>query len=232
MSLIKFQDNSNMIISGCSSCGKTTFVKKLILGSEDMYVTPPSKVLFIYSHWQPMYDELERAIHNIEFVNTLPNEPELREKFAHVKHGLLIADDKLTEINKSDFGSNLFTRLSHHLNISTVLLLQNATLKGKAASDISKSCHYNVLMRSPRDCNFIRSLGTALRDYKNLQSAYSDATQKPYSYLIVSTHPKSDANLRYYTQIFPEDPHAIIYLDKAQASNKFSLGSGSNMNGS
>ena len=153
------------------------------------------------------------AVNAIEFLEKLPTEEELAKKVSGHTHSILVADDKLAEINNSDYASELFTRLSHHLGISTVLLLQNATLQGKGSSDIAKNCHYNVLMRSARDRNFIKSLGVCLNDYRNLMFAYNDATKDPWSYLVVDTHPRSNPELRYYSHIFPDDREMIAYLE-------------------
>jgi len=211
---MKFQDNCNIIISGCAMSGKTHFTANVLRHASDMFITPPGKMIYIYSHWQPIYDQLEKECANIEFMKHIPDESDLTAMTDGFKHSLLIADDKLAELNAGKETSALFTRLSHHLGMSTILLLQNATLSGKSSSDITKNCHYNVLMKSGRDRHFVRSLGVAIADYKNLMYAYDDATKKPHSYLVLNTHPKSTSDLRYYSQIFPADEEAIVYLDR------------------
>ena len=186
---------------------------RLIKHAANMFITPPSKVIYVYKHWQPLYEDLRRKVNGIEFLEKLPTEEELSRMVKDHKHTILVADDKMTDISSDNYGSELFTRLSHHLGISTMLLLQNATLQGKGASDIAKNCHYNVLMRSARDRNFIKSLGVCLNDYRNLMHSYNDATKEPWSYLVVDTHPRSNPELRYYSQIFPDDREMIAYLE-------------------
>ena len=210
---MKFQDYSNIIVSGCSNSGKTTFAHRLIKHARHMFITPPSKVIYIYKHWQPLYDDLRLKVKGIDFLEKLPTEEELSSMVRGHEHSILVADDKMSEINNNNHAGDLFTRLSHHLGISTVLLLQNATLQGKASSDVAKNCHYNVLMRSARDRNFIKSLGICLNDYRNLMYAYNDATKEPWSYLVVDTHPRSNPELRYYSHIFPDDRELIAYLE-------------------
>lgn len=211
---MKFQDDSNIIISGSSGSGKTVFTHRLLKHAQHMFETPPSKIIYVYHHWQELYDDLQQKMQGIEFLDKLPSEDELTKMVKKHKHSVLVADDKMTDINKSDYGSDLFTRLSHHLGITTILLLQNGTLHGKAASDIAKNCHYNILMRSARDRNFIKTLGVCLNDYRNLMYAYNDSTKKPWSYLVVNTHPRSNPQNRYYSQIFPDDREVIMYLDE------------------
>lgn len=216
---MKFEDYSNIIVSGCSNSGKSTWVHRLIKHAKDMFITPPSKVIYAYKHWQPLYDDLKRHVRGLEFTDKLPSEDELKKMVKTHKHTILVADDMMNEINADNYGSELFTRLSHHLGLSTILLLQNATLHGKGASDIAKNCHYNILMRSARDRNFIKTLGICLNDYRNLMHAYNDITKKPWSYLVVNTHPRSNPENRYYSQIFPDDEEVVMYLEPDTKQN-------------
>ena len=210
---MKFEDFSNIIVSGCSNSGKSSWVHRLIKHASKMFVTPPSKVIYVYKHWQSLYDDLKQNATGVEFRDKLPTEDELKSLLEKHKHCVLVADDMMQEINADKYGSELFTRLSHHLGMSTILLLQNGTLHGKGAGDIAKNCHYNILMRSARDRNFIRTLGVCLNDYRNLMHAYNDATKDPWSYLVVNTHPRSNPDNRYYTQIFPDDKEMVMYLE-------------------
>lgn len=213
--MIPFQDNSNIIISGCSGSGKTHFVSKMIKHSEDIFVTPPSSIIFIYKHWQKLYQEIENLARNIIFLDSLPNEEELKRLIDGEIHSLLICDDMINEIGSNPFICDVFTRLSHHLGTSTILLLQNLSLPSKYQSTLSKNAHVSILMKSPREAFSIRSLGTQLGDYKNLSLAYKDATKFPYSYLVCDTHPKANQDYKYRTNIFPDEGEegTIVYKD-------------------
>ena len=61
------------------------------------------------------------------------------------------SDDKMDEIAKHPFYSELFVRIGHHYKISSVLLLQNNCASSKYTSTINKNCHYTILTRSPRN---------------------------------------------------------------------------------
>ena len=119
---MKFQDYSNIIVSGCSNSGKSTFAHRLIKHARDMFITPPSKVIYVYKHWQPLYDDLRLKVKGIDFLEKLPSEEELTNMVRGHNHSVLVADDKMADINNSNHAGDLFTRLSHHLGISTVLL--------------------------------------------------------------------------------------------------------------
>lgn len=213
--MLPFQDNSNIIISGCSGSGKTVFVSRLIKHHQKMFYTPPELIIYIYKHWQPLYSEIEKQHSKVIFNSNLPSEEELKDMVKDRNHSLLICDDMMSEIGSSEFVRDVFTRLSHHLKVSTILLLQNATSPGKYNATLCRNAHVSVLMKSPREAYTIRALGTQLGDYKNLFSAYKDATQKPFSYLVCDTHPNALAKFKYRTNIFPDDKDGVIaYINR------------------
>ena len=56
-----FQHPFTMSVSGPTSCGKTTFVKKLLLNN---LIQPlPTRIIWLYRRWQPLYDDVKRAIY-------------------------------------------------------------------------------------------------------------------------------------------------------------------------
>jgi len=208
---MKFVDNSNILVSGSSSSGKTTLIQRLLQHSDSMFETPPSLVLFVYNTWHDIYDQVQKKMKNIVFMEQLPNEDELVELTSEHKHSLFVADDKMDELLNNKFGSDLFTRNSHHYGITTILVMQNCSAPGKYKANILKNTHYSILLRSPRDFNSVRSLGIQIGDFKNLVQCYEDATTQRWGYLCCDTHPISDPQFRYRTEIFPDDEMSIVY---------------------
>ena len=180
-----------------------------------MFHTPPNLIIYIYKHWQPLYSEIEKLLPNVSFQSNIPSEEELKQMVSNRDHSLLICDDMMSEIGSSDFIRDVFTRLSHHLKVSTILLLQNATAPGKYNSTLCRNAHVSVLMKSPREAYTIRALGMQLGDYKNLLAAYRDATQEPFSYLVCDTHPNAPPTYKYRTKIFPDDNDGVVtYINR------------------
>ena len=208
--MVPFQDSSNIIISGCSGSGKTHFVSRLIKYSQSLFTNNPQKIIYVYKHWQPLYSKLSKEQEHMLFMDSLPSEDELKALVKGCKHSLLVCDDMIREIGSNGFICDVFTRLSHHLNLSTILLVQNLSLPGKYNSTLCRNAHVSVLMKSAREAYGIRTLGVQLNDYHNLLAAYKDATQEPYSYLVCDTHPNSNPNFKYRTQIFPNDKYCVI----------------------
>ena len=209
---LKFRDCTNFLISGCTQSGKSTFVKRLLTHSKELFITNPEICLFSYSHWQPAYNELQQQWGDkIVFMEDLPKEEYLRDTMKDYKHGIFVADDKATQIPESAFFMDLLTRYGHHFNLSNVMLVQDPSLNGKMKSVLSKNFHVNVLMKSPRDRNYVRNLAIMLNDYKCLTQAYDDATKEKYGYLVIDLHPQAEDRLKYRSFIFPDDQHTVVY---------------------
>ena len=62
-----FQHLFTMSVSGPTSGGKTTFVKKLLLNN---LIQPlPTRIIWLYRRWQPLYDDVKRAVYPpVEFI--------------------------------------------------------------------------------------------------------------------------------------------------------------------
>jgi predicted GTPase len=77
VSRLQLEDHSNIVIQGCSGSGKSELCAR-ILQSDDIFVTPPSLIIFCYKTWQRIYTTLEQNLSNIIFLPSLPTESELK----------------------------------------------------------------------------------------------------------------------------------------------------------
>ena len=214
---MRFYNFSNICISGASGAGKSKLMQKIIVNRDQMFFTFPTRIIIVYSNWQEIYEELERSIPDIIFMQNFPSETELDDLVKDHEHSIFIADDKGIDAAASPFIAHLFSRLSHHKRITSILLLQNSNLKGKYAGDILRNCQYNILMRGGKEAHSIRALGIQLCDYANLISAFRQATEKDlYSYLCVNTHSKVNGDFgRYYTNILQQgEGEVTLFLPK------------------
>jgi len=193
------------LIAGPTSCGKTRFVFRLIENAHIMIDPPPRRVIYCYGEYQQLFN----GYPHIEFRRGLPD----AEDFDGREPVLLILDDLMSETDESV--ANLFTKGSHHRNVSVVFLVQNMFHKNKYIRTISLNTHYMVLFKNPRDAGQFSSLARQM--YPNRSAfaveAYKDATREPYSYLFVDLRPTQDEDLRLRTNIFPGDTH-YVYVAK------------------
>ena len=91
------------------------------------------------------------AMPHIEFVKGIPTALEQDFYFDVNKRNLILFDDQMIGASKDKRVVNLFTRGSHHRNLSVTYIVQNLFHQGKGSSSISLNSHYLVLFKNPRD---------------------------------------------------------------------------------
>ena len=208
MALIPLKSASNIIIAGPSQSGKTELVYKLINNSNDLFENPFSKVYYFYDVWQKGFNNMNNEM---EIIQGLPDESFLRE-LDPTLHKLLVLDDQQLNALNSSIIAEIFTKYSHHKNLSVILILQNLFHQGKYSRDISLNTHYFILFKNPRDINQIQVLGRQLGMTNHLVKAYTKATKDSYSYLMIDLSPHSNSEYITRTHIFPGE-HPTIYKE-------------------
>ena len=144
----RFMHPFTAIIAGPSQSGKSMFCMRLISNARECIAPPPERIVYCYSVYQPLFDQYP----NVEFVEGLPD----LNMFDGVKRTLLIIDDLMQETNETV--SKLFTRVSHHKNVSVVYLTQNLFNNNKHNRTISLNAHYMILFKNVRDATQVHCL--------------------------------------------------------------------------
>ena len=186
-SKIIFNAPFTMTVAGPSRSGKTTWVGKL-LKNRFMQIKPtPSRIIYCYTHWQPMYDELKRLIPEIEWGDGFPTE----ETFLTFSNSLVILDDMMDGIVNDSKMIKVFTEGSHHQNISVIFMTQNIFHRGKTDRTMSLSTQYMVLFKNPRDRQQIKTLARQMypQEWMTFLEKFRKETDKPYGKLILDLRP-------------------------------------------
>jgi len=131
------------LVAGPTGCGKTRFVCKLIENARAMIDPPPRRVVYCYGEYQQLFRKYPR----VTFYQGLPN----ADDFDCRELVLLVVDDLMNETD--DSVADLFTKASHHCNISVAFFVQNLFYKNKHIRTISLNAHYMVLFKNPRDAS-------------------------------------------------------------------------------
>ena len=157
----------------------------------------------------PGIRKVSKIMLNSEFKKGLDEIDDLN----NFQENLLIFDDLMNECQNDKDILHLFTRGSHHKNISTILLTQNLFNNGKYSRTMSLNCHYLIIFNNPRDKSQISYLSQEMfpLNSKFLIEAYEDATSKPYGYILIDNTQICDENLRIKTNITGKN---IIYIRK------------------
>ncbi len=203
----RFYNYSTVVLQGTSGAGKTSLMQKIIEQRQHMFFIPPTKIIYVYNHFQDSYHDMITSGANITFLKSIPSENQLQELCGEHEHSLLICDDKLLELGQTSSIAEAFTRLAHHMKMTVFILVQISNLsKMKYGGEIIKNTHYHILFKSAQMGYIIRALGLRINDYKNLSTAYKLATDtENFTYLSVNLHPRAHSIERYSTSILASD---------------------------
>lgn len=156
---------------GPTSSGKSSFIKKFLNDRYNLINIKIDEIVYCLPEGQIVdesipYTHLHRGIPDISMFNDL-------------KPRIVIIDDLMREANADV--ADLFTKGSHHFNISIFFVMQNVFSQGKGKRDISLNAHYIVCFKNPRDRQQIKFLAKQISpdNPKYIQEAFNDATSKP-----------------------------------------------------
>ena len=214
--VIAFHPCTTICLSGCTQSGKSSFVYKILQNLTEMFKEDiPKKVLYCYSIWQPLFQQMEQLSVDITFHQGLPSSDTIEDFTDGSLHTCLIMDDLIQDIVSSKDAQIIFTQTAHHRKMTVIYITQNMFMQGRSGRTISLNTHVMVLFRNLRDQSQIMCLGRQLFPRKShaLTEAYTDAVQhKQYGYLVVDMSPHSHDDLRLRTNIFPGEETVIYTL--------------------
>jgi len=182
-------------VSGPTGCGKTNFVLRLVDNVDTMIDPTTDKIVYYFVEYRPLFDDYDARV---DFRHGLPKAGEIEK----LGNALVVLDDMMAEVNEKV--PNVFTRGSHHRNISIVFMVQNVSNKNKHMRTISLNAQYILFFKNPRENRKFAHLAKQLYPHNSryAQDAYTDATTQPYGYLLLDLRSKQDEELRLRTTIF------------------------------
>ena len=125
----------------------------------------------------------------------------------------VIIDDLMHESSNSKIISDLFTKGSHHRNISIILIVQNFFIKGREMRNITLNSQYIVLFTNPRDKSLASSIARQMYPERSswFQKVYVKATLDPFSYLFIDLKPSTPEQIRLMTNVLGEKNYITTY---------------------
>ena len=128
------------VIAGPTPSGKTRFTKHLILADGNKLIEPPiENIIWCYGEYQDAYDHLASLVPQIRFFDCYPDD--LLQSLDRRQRTLVVIDDLMSESGNNTKVTELFTKGSHHRNLSVILILQNLFYKGREMRTISLNAH-------------------------------------------------------------------------------------------
>jgi hypothetical protein len=116
----------------------------------------------------------------IEFNQGIPDDIDNADYLDVSQRNLIVLDDLMAQSGKDKRIADLFTKGSHHRNLSIIYIVQNIFHQGKEMRNISLNAHYIVLFKSPRDKQRISMLARQLNlgKVQEFMRSYKDATSR------------------------------------------------------
>jgi len=107
--------------------------------------------------------------------------------------------------------TKIFTRVSHHMDVSVQYLTQNLFFGGKQSRTIALYAHYLVLFKNLRDATQVAHLARQMYPGKSkfLIEAFRNATAQPYNYLLLDLKADTEDKYGVRANIFPEEQNSV-----------------------
>lgn len=195
---------ATVMISGGTGSGKTHLTRQLLQHHRSVFINLSGgpNVLWCYGVFQPVFRQTIPGV-SIQYKDNLVDIEEIEQ----TKPNIIVVDDLMSEKGSDCMMQNLFTKLSHHKNITVIFITQNIFAKGHC--NLKRNAHYLIMMRNPSDKSQISLLGRQLyprsKDHlEHFYESYDDATREKYGYLFVDVSPDSDEQQKLKTNILPD----------------------------
>ena len=122
---MRFSHPARILVCGPSNSGKTTLVTNIIRNWRTFFHHPVTCVVWYYGVYQPGYDKLSTM--GVELREGLPEsiESDFPYTVSSDETQILVLDDLMKQATKDSHVLDIFTKWSHHKNITALMLSQN-----------------------------------------------------------------------------------------------------------
>ena len=117
---------------------------------------------------------------------------------------LCILDDLLNDVYSIRQVCDLFTKGSHHCNISVILITHNIFHQDRHCRDISLNAKYQIFLKNVRDRSQFSRVAQQVypQNIEALYASYLQATARPHGYIVLDLMQGINDLLRLRTAIF------------------------------
>lgn len=230
---LKLKTPFAMMITGPSQSGKSEFMLNLVKFRKDVCTSDFTRIIYCqsnsYAHKnQLFYQKLQKEFPQAELIQGLPNIHTLHLDLNNLPT-LLLIDDMMREVVRSNEMVDLVTNDVHNFNISVAFTFQNYFVRGKHGNTFSRNCQYKVLFYNRSELLELRNISSQVVDtpkfFKfNFQYLTSQFPNDPSHYILLDSHPRSQLSEMWCrSHIFPNVPggtiNPIIFFTNPNYSN-------------
>jgi len=199
------------ICAGPTGCGKSELMKQIILNIDEVMEPPPKRIVWYYAEYQSKLNNDLASEGRVEFREGCPDMNDFNDNTPT----LIIIDDLMSECGTEI--SQIFTKGSHHRNLSVWFLMQNFFHQAKEIRTITLNAHYIILFKNPRDKQQVGVLARQMyaKDARTMEQAFAMATEPPHGYLLVDLKQSTPDHLRLRSKIIPGEA-LEVYVARRQ----------------
>jgi hypothetical protein len=204
---LRLVNSSSMIVAGPTQAGKTTFVHELLNLRHLIFKEPITSIYWVCNEY-PKYD----VRRDVEYIVGLPT-----DGFDFVRrNSIVVIDDLMMEAKDSSAITNLFTKVTHHLNCFVIYITQNYFTSTCEDVTRRRNVQYVVLFKNPADVSQIRTIGQKMfpTEPRFLTSTYTNAVSRPHGYLLLDLRQETPDILRVRSNILLHQFPMMAYKQK------------------
>ena len=193
---MRLKSGTTITVAGPSQSGKSTLVEKIVKLRDEIFTEKITKVIW-YCSYMPT-----NKIDGVTYLVGLPND--INDRI--IPNCLVILDDLMHELSKSNMLTTLMTKAVHHLPMTLIYITLNIFQKSVDTKTRRLNTNYLFLFKNPQDKTQIDYLGRQMypQDKNFLSLAFEDATKYPFSYLLIDSNQETPDEVRVRTNIVKE----------------------------
>jgi hypothetical protein len=200
--IFKFEHPATIFVAGPTQAGKTHWVIDLLKELNELIVPTPERIHWAYGVKNEKQEQkIKKTNPSITFSEGFPD----LNIFDSNTKNLLILDDLMDEIGKNKDCANLFTRGSHHNNITVIAIVHNIFNQDKYFRTLTLNGQNFVFFNSPCDRQQLLTFGRRIfPQHKNfLPAALEEASKmNEHGYIVIRMKASVPDSLRVCTNIF------------------------------
>ena len=192
-----------------------------LLWEQSVFQRKPQKIVYCFHRWQPPFERMKK---HMLFYKGIPEASLLTKWFGPTHGGVLILDDLMAEGGQDKQVLDLFTKDSHHRNITVLYVTQDLFPPGKFSKTINRNAHYLIAFKHPRDQTGIRNVLTQafLTDWRDKLDLFTRVTSRPFGYLMMDLHPALDDRFRFWSHLTRQEGEPQVHTQHGGVVNLLS----------